>query len=214
MNYRAIEATNTKTRRLAYIQALVLLLKSGNFSRVQLMERIARWSEENAENLRRYWVHTGEITSTRQNSAVSRYIDLATSLGLIAPISGVYRYTRLGLVLITLLENMREISTNPFHLSAVSRLFFAYLLLARDADFLLLVTDYIVAHEKTSLSQMQREFKDTFVRRVTAKIMLCQDERIRRTLLDRRRDADNWKKPERYSEHLIPPRLNLSLIHI
>lgn len=211
MEYKAIEATNTKTRRLAYVQALVTILKTGNFSEAQLRERIVRWSNENVDSLRGYWVPTGEITSTRQNSAGSRYIDLAVSLGLIASISGVYRYTRVGIVLLTLLERTQAYSVNTFQLALCSRLFFAYLLLQKDADFFLLVSEFLLMQERPSLAQMQREFKDRLIERLNLKIAMSPDERTRRAMIDRRREVDNWKKPERYAEHLIPPRLNWML---
>ncbi len=211
MEYKAIESTNTKTRRLAYVQALVTILKAGNFAEAQLLERIVRWSNENVDSLRSYWVTTGEITSTRQNTAGSRYIDLAVSLGLIASISGVYRYTRIGLVLLTLLERTQGHSVNTFQLPLSSRLFFAYLLLQKDADFFLLVGEFLLLQERPSLAQMQREFKDRLIDRLNLKIAMSPDERTRRAMIDRRREVDNWKKPERYAEHLIPPRLNWML---
>jgi len=208
MSYRTILATNTKSRRLAYLQALVIILKSGKFTKSQLLEKMAKWSEENTQNLRDYWVETGQITSTHQKSAGSRYIELATSLGLIASISGVYRYTRIGLVLLTLIDTTDSANNNPFFLSPESKLFFAYVLLDKDADFILLIADYLLSSSNPSLTQMQREFKQLFTERLNAKISVVQDERLRRILLDRRLEVEAWKKPERYSEHLLPPRLN------
>lgn len=208
MDYRAIEATNTKTRRLAYLQALTLILKNRTYTRPQLLEKIANWNKANLQDLKSYWVTTGEVTSTRQNSAGSRYIDLAMGLGVIAHISGVYRCTRLGRVLITLLDQTEENTENAFQLTIASRMFFTYLLLQKDADLLLLLTDSIESHTKLSLAPMQRQFKELFLERLNLKIELSSDEKTRRILIDRRREVDAWKKPERYAEHLIPPRLN------
>ena len=111
--YRALEGTNTKTRRLAYLTAILSLLRREGLSERLLLNKLLRWSQERQSDLRNYWVQTGEVTSTRRNSAGARYLNLATKGGLIAQIVGMHRATRVGLVLFALTRHY-GVNTNPF----------------------------------------------------------------------------------------------------
>lgn len=207
LDYRAVEGTNTKTRRLAYLTAIISLLEHNSWKERGLLAKIAQWSHDHRLDLNAYWVQTGEITSTRRNSAGARYLHLATNLGLIAPISGTYRATRVGLVLFAFTDEKRT-STNPFFLTHAECLFYLYLLLDRDADILLTVTDYLREHPGAALAQLQRDFQEVFLHRLSQKIALSRDDMVRQSLLERRGRVELWRKPERYAEHIVPPRLN------
>ncbi len=207
LDYRAAEGTNTKTRRLAYLTAIVSMLGHKSWEERGLLARVAQWSQDHRPDLGAYWVQTGEITSTRRNSAGARYLHLATNLGLTAPISGGYRATRVGLVLFALIDEKRP-NTNPFFLTHAECLFYLYLLLAQDADLLLTVTDYLREHPGVALAQLQRDFQEAFLHRLSQKITLSRDDIVRQSLLERRAQVERWRKPERYAEHIVPPRLN------
>ena len=66
LQYRAIEGTNTKTRRIAYITAILLILRQGTLSEQALLKKLTSWSVEHHADLFSYYVHTGEITSTQK----------------------------------------------------------------------------------------------------------------------------------------------------
>jgi hypothetical protein len=207
LDYRAVEGTNTKTRRLAYLTAIISMLGHSSWEERVLLARIAQWSQDHRLDLSAYWVQTGEITSTRRNSAGARYLHLATNLGLIAPISGSYRATRVGLVLFALIDEKRT-NTNPFFLTRAECLSYLYLLLDQDADILLTVTDYLREHPGVALAQLQRDFQEAFLHRLSQKITFSRDDIVRQSLLERRGQVERWRKPERYAEHIVPPRLN------
>jgi len=207
MDYRALEGTNTKTRRLAYPTAIVSMLGRSSLGERVLLAKIARWSQDHRSDLEAYWVQTGEVTSTRRNSAGARYLHLATNLGLIAPISGAYRTTRIGLVLFAIVEEGNT-DTNPFFLGQAERLFYLYLLLDRDADVLLTITDYVTEAAGASLAQIQGDFREAFINRLGHKLAISRDGTLRRSLLERRGEVERWTKPKRYAEHIVPPRLN------
>ncbi len=209
--YRALEGTNTKTRRLAYLTAIISMLGRRSLSEQLLLSRLARWSQEHKRHLDSYWVQTGKITSGRRNSAGARYLELATKAGLVTPIAGMYRVTRIGLVLYALIGHY-GVNDNPFYLTPAESLFYTYWILNTDADLFLTVLDRIAQQVDVSLSQLQRTFQGDLLKRLERKISVCQDEALRRRLLERRIKVSNeWKKPERYAEHLVPPRLNWSL---
>jgi hypothetical protein len=205
--YRALEGTNTKTRRLAYLTAVIAMLGQNSLGERLLLSRIVQWSQEHKRHLASYWVQTGEVTSTRRNSAGARYLNLATNLGLIAPIVGTYRATRIGLVLFALTEK-QGVSQNPFFPTKIEQLFYIYLLLERDADVLLTITDGLLEQPGISLAHLQRTFQEDFLNRISQKIELSRDEILRQHLLERRAEVRGWKKPGRYAEHIVPPRLN------
>lgn len=207
--YRALKDTNTRTRRLAYLTAIILILRRGSLGERLLLSRLVRWSQEHKQHLASYWVQTGEVTSTRRNSSGARYLHLATALGLIVPISGAYRATKVGLVLLALNGNHGVgYNYNPFFLTKVEQLFYTYILLERDADMLLTITDSLLKHPGISLAQLQRTFQENFLIRMNMKIELSRDSKLQQYLLERRAEVREWKNPKRYAEHIVPPRLN------
>lgn len=208
LQYRAIEGTNTKTRRLAYLTAILLILRQDSLSEQSLLGRLTKWSQDHRADLDSYYVQTGEITSTRKNSAGAHYLNVAVRSGLVAPIAGMYRTTRMGSVVIALLKKHQP-NVNPFFLNAAEKLFYTYYLLKVDADILLTVVDCLLKNENISLHQLQQLFKESFSRRLSDKSLFSQDEVLRQHLRNRQIEVENeWKKPERYAEHIVPPRLN------
>ena len=196
--YRALEGTNTKTRRLAYLTAIISMLGRDGMSERLLLTRMVRWSQEHKSDLDDYWVQTGEVTSTRRNSSGTRYLHLATKLGLIAPVAGAYRVTRIGRVLPALIER-HAINANPFFLTQAEHLFYVHLLLERDADVILTITGRLVEQPGISLAQLQRTFQEDFLDRLSRKIESSSDERLKQNLLQRRDEVKAWTKPGRYA---------------
>jgi len=211
LQYRTLEGTNTKTRRLAYLTAILSLLRREGLSEGLLLKRLLQWSQERQPDLQNYWVQTGEITSTRRNSAGARYLSLATKGELIAQIAGMYRATRLGLVLFALTRHY-GVRSNPFFLSPAEKIFYTYWILTSDADIFLTVLERVARQPGISLAQLQQMFQSDFLARLELKSSSCKDEMLRRQLFERRtRVADEWRKPHRYAEHLVPPRVNWML---
>lgn len=207
MAYRALESTNTKTRRLAYVTALLSFLGRNSMGERPLLSRMVRWSQEHKPHLSDYWVQTGEVTSTRRNSAGARYLQLATQMDLVAPVAGAYRATRAGSVLFYLVE-ICSTDRNPFFLTKAEELFYTYILLSRDADVLLTIAASLWNNPGISLSQLQACFQKDFLHRLSQKMDGDQDEVLRQRLFERRAEVGEWRRPERYAEHIVPPRLN------
>lgn len=207
LSYRALEATHTKTRRLAYITAMVTMLGRSSLPERLLLAKMLRWSQEHQENLANYWVQTGAITSTRRNSAGARYLDLARRLGIVASISGECRLTRIGLTLFALTG--KSDTANPFFLTSVERLFYSYLLLREDADVLLTLLHGLHERPGSSLASLQKSYQQDFTGRLALKGRVVEDEQLKQQLLERRLEIETgWKNPEKYAEHIVPPRLN------
>jgi hypothetical protein len=208
LQYRAIEGTNTKTRRLAYFSVIILTLQREGLSEHILLDKLIVWSQRHKADLNNYHVQTGEITSTRKNSAGAHYLELAMKAGLIVPIAGMYRTSRIGLMVMALLKKYHP-KANPFFLNRAEQIFYLYHLLKIDADMLLTVVDCILRNEGSSLNQLQQLFRESFLTRLNDKGLYSQDELLAHQLRDRQHEvANEWKRPERYTEHIVPPRLN------
>ncbi|HEV2800360.1 MAG TPA: hypothetical protein VGW12_07680 [Pyrinomonadaceae bacterium] len=208
VQYRALEGTNTKTRRLAYLTVIVSSLRRESLSLRQLLTVLGKWDKDHPNSLQHYYLQTGELTFTKQQSAISQYLDLAIKLGIATSLAGVYRNTRTGLVIGTLVEPYRDTS-NPFFLTTVERLFYTYQILKSDADILLTIVDQINKRPDITLSELQDTFQNDFLNRLKLKVKLCRDELVRRQLLDRINQVNTeWKNPKKYAEHIVPPRLN------
>ena len=211
LQYRALEGTNTKTRRLAYVTAILSLLRREGMSEGLLLKKLLQWSRERQSKLRDYRAQTGEVTSTRRNSAGARYLSLATKGGLITQIAGMYRATRLGLILF-ILTGYYGVRSNPFFLSPAEKIFYTYWILTSDADIFLTVFERVTRQPGISLAQLQQTFQSDFLARLERKNSICRDEILRRQLFERRNQvAHEWRKPHRYAEHLVPPRVNWML---
>lgn len=207
LQYRAIDGTNTKTRRLAYLTAILLMLRQGGLSEQVLLSKLTKWSQDHRVDLDSYYVQTGEITFTRKNSASTHYLDFATKLKLIVSLSGIYQIARTGSVLAALIKSYEQ-KPNPFFLNPAEVIFYIYCLLKADADILLTLADTIPTKQDITLGYLQQTFQGDFLERLNAKLRSVQDEAVRMQIRDRQLKIREWKHVERYVEHIVPPRLN------
>lgn len=188
-----------------------MLLHGESLSRQMLDNRLNTWSKEHEPLLETYYVQTGQVTSTRRNSSGDRYLELAQKARIIASLAGMYRATRVGLVLYALVKHYKQ-AANPFFLSDVERVFYVYHLLMVDADLFLTVLDLVLNSPNSNLSTLQKGFQAAFLNRLDEKSSGTEEQLLKQTLLERRLSVSaTWAAPERYAEHLVPPRLNWML---
>lgn len=205
ISYKAI-GVNTKVRRLAYGSALVQLVGRREMNEDEVCNLLMDWAQKHAELLKNYYNKQGAVTSSRLSAM--RYIKFAQESGLLNKIMGSYRVSRMGMLLSALISDHGEDKTNPFFLSDVEKIFYMLHLLSVDADLLLTVFDLVQTSEGASLKELQQSFKDAYVARLRYKSNTANNQSVKQLLLERRTIAQNeWKKPERYAEHIVPPRL-------
>ncbi|HIE27106.1 TPA: hypothetical protein EYP66_07455 [Candidatus Poribacteria bacterium] len=211
INYRAITELNTQVRRLAYVSQLLRLVGHKPLSKQSLLSKLIDWSASNSEFLENHLDSTGAVHSEKQrkNTAALRYIDFAMGLGVLTRIANMYRPTRIGAVLSTMLYEISDGDENPFCLKEHEKIFFLYQLFQRDADLLLCVVDMIRQGGSHSLKDLQNNFQVAYLDRLIAKIAESSQEHIKRLLSGRRNEIKTtWKNPKRYAEHIVPPRLH------
>src|SRR6266568_1667003 len=141
-------------------------------------------------------------TLTRSSLAISAF--LFPSLALFPPI---LPQAYFGINVLVALMKSYEPNPNHFFLNLAEKIFYTYCILKADADIFLTIVDSLFK-EDASLISLQQTFQDKFLKRLDVKILTVQDERVRLQLRDRLREVKEWGKPERYAEHLVPPRLN------
>lgn len=203
--YKAI-GVHTKVRRLAYCSALVQLIGKGENNEDEVCNLLMDWSRNNEDLLNNYYNQKGAVTS-KKSSAV-RYMQFAHESALLDKIMGSYMISRMGLILSMLINEYDKDKTNPFFLSNVEKIFYTSHLLSVDADLLLTVFDIVQNFEEFVLKKLQHAFKKAYVSRLSYKLNTASNESIKHLLWERITIAQNeWKKPERYAEHIVPPRL-------
>ncbi|MBT9132611.1 MAG: hypothetical protein DDT32_00957 [Syntrophomonadaceae bacterium] len=205
--FRTVTAGNTQVRRLGYFTAISQILPSSTPTADSVIRNLLSWASKNQEHLEEYARERdgqGAINPEHQ-SGPKRYLEVADGLQFVARTGGKIVLSRFGELLRTLafLENTK----NPFFLSHVELLFYAYWLLLNDADFLLLIMDAASEGQGLQLGDLQAQFQHRFIKRLEAKRALVSDIAGRGELGDAIQRARNkWQSPERYAEHIVPTR--------
>jgi len=153
-----------------------------------------------------YMHQQGRIKPTRQQTAAKRYTEFAASLGLIGRIAGAYRVTRFGKTLLPFLN--RTHTRNPFELNLAERCTYLYWLLLKDGDRFFTVLDMLAEPSEQPLSRLQNDFQAHYLRRLGVRILTEKGRVAREILALRNRVAHDWKKPKRYAENIVPPRIH------
>ena len=209
ISYRAIKEPNSLVRRLRYLSQILRLVEARPLNKDILAVKLRNWSNIHAEHLENYRYNTGAAHSsqkTRITVLATNYLDLAVKFGLLSKISDVYQLTRVGRVLLNLLNDHPNEEPNPFCLHEDERIFYIYQILQQDADVLLTVVNMLQSSTcPNNHKNLQRNFQQAFLDRLKAKISTSSQEYIRNQLHDRQIAVmTEWKKPERYA----PPRLH------
>lgn len=219
MALRELKDVNTKVRRLGYFPALLRLVQQRNLGEEVLLARFVAWGKEKQQDLRDYIDSTGDIVPSKKTKstaqsrkatpyAAKRYLEFGQQVGWLTEISGMYSVTRIGRVLVMLNDpTLDRRDNNPFNLSLSHDLFFAYELWHKDGDILYALLHHIDV-DPVPLRHIQKTFNHWFYEHLTERIQQTRIEYEHRLLLERRNNVESWKSPERYAEHIVPPRLH------
>lgn len=212
ISYREIVVSSSLVRRLRYLSQILRLVGKRPLNENVLMAKLKDWSNTHAKSLENYKYNTGTIHSLEKKGSTllsTSYLDTTVKLGLLSKISNVYQLTRIGRVLLSLLNDKPNKELNSFYLNQDERIFYTYQILQHDADTLLTIINMLQSFENSSLTNLQKSFQQTFLNRLTAKISTSSQEYITNQLHDRQIEImTEWKKPESYAAYIIPPRLH------
>ena len=203
-----ITEINIQVRRLGYVSAILRILSHKTLSESLLYDRLERWSVDHESELMNYVNQQGQIKPTRQRTGARRYTEFAASLGLIGRIAGACRVTRFGKTLLSFLD--QSPLCNPFELNLAERCAYLYWLLLKDGDRLFTVIDMLAEAKDQPLSRLQNDFQANYLRRLDVRISTAERGVAREILAVRNRVAHphEWKKPQRYAENIVPPRIH------
>ena len=212
ISYREIIVPSSLVRRLRYLSQIVRFVGERPLNKDVLVDKLRDWSNTHTNNLENYKYNTGAIHSLKKkgmNLLGTNYLDLAVKFGLLSKISNVYQLTRIGRVLLSLLNDKPNKDSNSFSLDRDERIFYIYQILQQDADTLLTVVNMLQSSAPPNYKNLQKEFQKTFLDRLQAKKLIGSQEHITNQLHDRQIEVmTEWKKPESYAAYIVPPRLH------
>ena len=212
ISYRAISAPSSLVRRLRYLSQILRFVRARPLSKDVLAIQLRDWSYAHTNDLENYKYQTGAAHSAQKKRMIQlaiNYIDLAVKFGLLSQISNVYQLTRIGRILLNLLNDKSEEELNLFCLREDERIFYIYQILQQDADFLLTIVNMLQLPENCTNKKLQENFYQVFLDRLQAKIATSSQEHITRRLHDRQVEVTaEWKKPEGYAAYILPSRLH------
>lgn len=191
--------TYTKTRVLAYLRQICLLLEKKDLSLDVLKSELENFSIKNFEYLKEYHKELGDPKGAimPKTKGAYRYISLAEEMKLIFHSGKLYKLTKYGKILVAVAKS----EGNPFELSFDEICFFLKHLLEYDTlyfvPFLLSLSKY------HNLSQLSSSFKKETLSYLKRWFQVTSDEYVRRRIIS----IEGWRKEKKYVENLVPPRL-------
>ena len=221
ISYRAIKEPSTLVRRLRYVTQILRFVGQRPLNKEVLIFKLRDWSDTHKDDYNNYKYNTGAAHSEqkkRMTLLADNYLDLSVKFGLLSKISNVYQLTRIGRVLLSLINDKLNEDLNLFLLHEDERIFYIYQILQQDADILLTVINMVQLLENPDHKNLQKNFQGFFLERLKAKISTSSQEHITHRLHDRQVEVKTeWKKPDSYAAYIIPPRLHwlldLGLLH-
>jgi len=199
--------TNTKVRRLGYFLQIVREIGKASLAEETLLARLTSWAENNANLLVQYVDSTGVIKESPKGTSARRYLSSALEMELVAKIGREYKLTKHGKVLF-LFTNKGECF--PFELTPKEMCFLLNRLLLFDSDYLIPLLQFLRGHGECTLSSLQERFRDAVLSWLEIKVnyIFAEESRERNELLRVENRIKSWRKPKKYAEHIVPPRIH------
>ncbi len=212
ISYRETIVPSSLVRRLRYLSQIVRLVGEHPLNKDVLVAKLKDWSNTHISELENYKYNTGAIHSLKKkgmNLLGTNYLDLAVKFGLLSQISNVYQLTRIGRVLLSLLNDKPNKELNSFLLDQDERIFYIYQILQQDADILLTLVNLLHLPYPSNYKNLQENFQQIFLNRLKIKMSTSTQEHVTNQLHDRQLEVTTeWKKPSNYAAYIVPPRIH------
>lgn len=192
--------THTKTRALAYLREICLILKDKGLPLTTLKRRLEDFSQENRHFLNEYHRRIGKIrgTITPKTKSAERYIKLAEDMGLLVRKGRISSLTKYGAVLEILSKKQGK---NPFELDWKEASFFLKHLL--EVDTIYFIPCIFNLSKYGTLSDLSSSFKKDIISYLKNWFKSTSNEYLRERIVT----IEKWTNEKRYVENLVPPRL-------
>jgi len=200
--------TNTQTRRLGYLTQICKMLRDEAYPVLNLVKDLESWAFANQESLTNHISDKGVIRPSSTSLAAKRYVKLAQDLELVIEGSGYLRPTKTGRVLLALNEECTDNSSsdNLFRLTSKERLLLTYEMLLLDSDYLLPILELTTRCHKQL--EIQEQTQNALLKHLEILESHAPSQSVRSDASNRVSTLMAWKKPKKYSEHLVLPRLH------
>lgn len=203
-------SVKTQVRRLKYLSIIVTFLNKKGTRRRFVYNRIIKWAKSNVDYFEKLPSSTGEIKESSRktiSNSFKNYIEGGSTLEIFNEYYDLLIPSKIGLSLKAAKQIVKEKLENNYKLENSEKLTLFYLLLKNDADRLLSVVSLIKQYPGSSLHFLQRKFKDTYKKRLQNKLAYLKDKERIKTFEALKR-VENWRNEERYTEDIVPPRIN------
>lgn len=202
--------TNTKARRLGYLLQIVKEIGEISLAEEALLARLTSWGTNNKDLLEQYVDSTGGVIKPSiKGTAARRYLSVASGIELVGKIGREYKLTKFGIVL-SVLSSSRKTEESPFALTLKEICFFLNRLFIFDSDYLIPILQILREHGECTLSLLQDNFRDAVMKWLEIKAnSIPVEEYSEKNELRRVEDRiKKWRKPKKYVEHIVPPRIH------
>jgi hypothetical protein len=192
--------THTKTRVLAYLREICLILKDKGLPLNTLKRRLEDFSEENLHFLNEYHRRIGKIRGaiTPETKSAEHYIKLAEDMGLLVRKGRISSLTKHGKVLEILSKKQGK---NPFELDWKEASFFLKHLLGVDTIYF--IPCIFNLSKYGNLSDLSSSFRKDIISYLKNWFKTTSNEYLRERIVT----IEKWTNEKRYVENLVPPRL-------
>lgn len=201
----------TQVRRLKYFTIMLNILNSKGTNKDFLAESISNWSTKNKNEFDKYDFQSGEIKNEFKSSnsqSFKNYYEALLKLNLASEQTGFVIPSRLGVVLKKLEKICTYDNDNSYELSPLEKLFFTYIILKVDNDWILTIIKMIEDHPNKTISHYLNIYKQYYLSRLTNKLSCKSLHYDRASILDVINRVKKWTKEKRYGEDIIPSRIN------
>jgi hypothetical protein len=204
----------TQVRRLKYFSVSLKCISHEGLQKQMLTELLLNWSKSNHESFENYRSTSGEITLQQgkpTSNSIKAYYHALKEFSLIIEQGNFVLSTKKGEVLIILLQHLQGIRTpkdlNAYSLSISEKSFFFIILLESDYDIILLILQILNTYPNQKLDSYLNHFQSFYLKRLEKKLENAKNLDVA-VVLETQKRVSSWRSPKRYSEELVPPRLN------
>lgn len=211
-NYHfAFLGTNTKVRRLGYLNILMRLFEnSSKIAKKSLSRQLEIMAQDNKELLADYKNQKGAIVPSKTGVSAAPYINLALEMRVIREVNGYYELGKMGRVYLEVQKEITEESSSPFILTTFQKVFWLERILEQDYVYFSTLMEYSFVNEHPSYAELRKCFDKLLIEKLETIHSQADmaSSQVKMTLKKSIERIKDWKKPEVYLEHVIMPRLN------
>jgi hypothetical protein len=211
LNRLKIIHIKTQVRRLKYFTVLIEKISLAGISKEILEQEIIVWSKGKHESFANYISSSGEIVESKNrpsSQSFKNYFECAKQLGLISEVNDSIFHSKIGYVFFCLKEYIPVInSSNEYCLSPLEKIFYLYVLINQDSDVLFSIINMLFSNIEDSLENLLKAYQQSITDRLNQKMNIISSIEYLK-LLNTINRIKEWRSPIRYSEDIVPPRLN------